>query len=446
MSREESAARDATASVFTKAMLEEARRHSGSGNHAAADVVLEQAQEYTTILNERNPYDQNLDQYDPDTEPEEDPDIGSEVTNGLQIRDQATMELMRAIEDQEKRLPQEGDLPEYDPGRRHHAATALALATSEVLEIHSTMMNGVGPLKDGHRQAAQGMAMTLREVTIWMEHNGPPAGRAGMEQHQRAMQAAQQAMDRFDRNAPLVRRLTETVFHKSLDDAPADMDDAQELVEKTIEMNQSFGARLGGDPLNGHDSLITFYHEGKIHAKRMEDEYPGDLHREQAIGIADAIGRMLGFHAMDHAEDWLPQTPEFLMEMMEDAKEAFHTLPRDVIDQMLDTVAKATESQGVPVATLALLLGNPKIAMRHARRWSGARFPEREKPDWDQLVREKFDPQRVEFETLEEVLQGAAMVNCGYLELAGVSRYFGWDEDEDPLSDWLAENSVLDIG
>ena len=446
MSREESAARDATASVFTKAMLEEAKRHGRSGSYDAAYFVLEQAREYMAILNGRNPYDQNPDQYDTDTDPEDDPDIGSEVTAGLQIRDQATMELMRAMEDLEERLAQEENLPEYDPDRRHHPATALALATSEVLEIHNTMMNGAGPLKDGHRQAAQGLAMTLREVTIWMEQNGPPTGRTEMEQHRRATQSAQQAMDRFDRNVPLVRRLTETVFHKSLEDTPADMDEAQELIEKTMEMNRSFGACLRGDPPNGHDSLMTFYHEGKIHAKRLEDEYPEDLHGEQAIEIADAIGEMLGFHAMDHAEDWLPQTPEFLTEMIEDAKEALHTLPRPVIDRMLDIVAKVTESQGALVATLALLLGNPEIAMRHARRWSGARYPEREQPDWDRMAREKFEPKRVEFETLEEVLKGAAMVNCGRLELAGVSRYFGWHEDEDPLSDWLAENSVLDLG
>ena len=471
----ETAARHSTLLAFTDVMTDEIHRHRQAGNHAAARMVTDQAFEYYQAVNERSPYEMESYEDDEEETGEDDPVLGPALEEGWDIMEQALRRLneLSQAQDEESQVKEsqvkesqakesqakESQAKESgdqgtEPGHNHpsyeeyQAVHALSLATAKVLDIHTKRMTGtpIGPLEDGHRQAAQGLAMTLQSVLDWLEGNQPPPSPNPDGRQKPDTDFQKQAMTRFQDQFDTAQEFIKITIHPSLDNDTQANQDARDLAEEMIDANVSVSAMMAGERINGHDSLSAFYHEGHVHVKRIEDEYPEGLHQDHAIAIAEQIESMFTNHAMDHEEGWLSQNPEFLAELFDNAIAGLHTLPKNTIHNFLDKLAQMDVTQPVQINVLAVLLRDQTITFRHMCQWHDDRYPDEAQPDWHKLARTDPGTEKIDFNKLEKILEEAIELDSGFRELATVARCFGWHEQNDrPLSDWLEKNAFFDL-
>ena len=455
----ETAARSSTLLAFTTFMTNEIDRHRKAGNHAAARMITEQASTYCNALYERSPYEMKT--YDEEDETaEQDPVLGPALEAAWEIREQTVQhlnDLYQAQDEHDQAAGQRNQGPEpvqdHPSYEEYQTACAFSMATARTLDIHTGRMTGtpISPLEDGHRQAAQGLAITLKFVLDWMEENQPPPPQPPSSTNPDGRQEPnthfqKQAMTRFQEQFGTAQEFIKITIHPSLDNDTEAYQEAQELAEDMIDANVSVAAMMAGERINGHDSLSAFYHEGHVHVKRIEDEYPEGLHQGHATAIAEQIESMFTNHAMDHEEGWLSQNSEFLAELLDNAIAGLHTLPKKTIHDFLDKLVEMDATQPVQINVLAVLLQDKKITFRHMREWHEARHPDEAQPDWRKLARTDPGTEKIEFNQLKKILEEAAKLDSGYLELATVARCFGWHEENDrPLSDWLKKNSFFDM-
>ena len=473
----ETAARHSTLMAFTEVMTDEINRHRRTGNHAAARMVTEQAMDYSQTVQERSPYEMESCDDEDEGSGENDPVLGPALEEAWDIMEQAQHRLNQLYDAQSQEdgaqgaqaeesqaeqsgnhLPESGvepsladqDNPSYE---EYQMACAFSLATARVLDIHTGKMSGTGPLQDGHRQAAQGLAITLRVVLDWLEDNQPPPPspnpneRTEPDQQQEPHTDFQkQAITRFQEQFDTVAKYINITIHPSLDNDPEAHNNAEELAEEMTRTNVQVSSLISGETVNGHDSLVGFYHQGHIHVKRIQDEYPDGLHAGHAIAIAEHIETMFTHHAMDHEEGWLSKNPEFIANLFDDAIAELHTLPQKTIYDFLDKLAEMDVTQPVQINLLRIVLEDEQIPFRHMREWHDARHPDEAQPNWPKLARTDPGTKKIEFDHLKKILEDATTLNCGYLALATIGRCFGWhDLNDQPLVEWLEKNSVYDL-
>ena len=450
----ETAARHSTLLAFTDVMTNEIHHHRQAGNHAAARMVTDQAFEYYQAVNERSPYEMESYEDNGEETGEDDPVLGPALEEGWDIMEQALQSLNELPQAQDEEFqaadPQNSEPDQAHPSyEKHQAVHALSLATAKVLDIHTRRMTGtpIGPLEDGHRQASQGLAMTLQSVLDWLEGNQPPPPPPNPDGRQKPDTGFQkQAMTRFREQFDTAQEFIKITIHPSLDNDTKAHQDAQDLAEEMIDANVSVAAMMAGERVNGHDSLSAFYHEGHVHVKRIEDEYPEGLHQDHAIAIAEHIESMFTNHAMDHEEGWLSQNSEFLADLLDNAIAGLHTLPKNTIHNFLDKLAQMDVTQPVQINVLAVLLRDQTITFRHICEWHDDRYPDEAQPDWHKLAQTDPGTEKIDFNQMEKILEEAIELDSGYLELATVARCFGWHEQNDaPLSDWLEKNAFFDM-